>query len=109
MNRVLTKSGKTDENKAFVQTAKACLKKQVELVKEHCKTGVEFTGTLDIGDAPASAPAPAPAAEPKKEAAPAPEKKAEVNKPAPEKKSGDLFKELGQGLAITGGLKKVEK
>merc|ERR1719361_1968981 len=40
LNRVLTKSGKTDENKAFCVASKAFLAKQKDLVKQYYKTGL---------------------------------------------------------------------
>jgi len=106
LNRILLKQ-KSDENKKWVNTCKAMLTKQVELIKSHFKTGLEWRGQKSVTDA-SGAPAPAPT----EEAAPAPEPEPVV-KAAPKKEAakpaGDLFGELNKGGAITGHLKKVKK
>jgi len=109
LNRILTKDGKTDENKAFVKSIKDLIKALAEFVKANFKTGITFVGKESIGEAKA----PAGGAKPKAKAAPAPKKEEEV-KPkedaaAQEKKANELLGALNKGLKATSGLKKVKK
>lgn len=113
LNRILRKQ-KTPENVAWVDATKALLQKQVALIKEHFKTGLEWHGKKSVMEHKGTAPAvdAAPAAEPaaQETAAPEPEpEKAAPKEEAKPKKTGDLFGELNQGGNITSHLKKVKK
>jgi len=108
LNRILMKQ-KSPENVIWVKACKAMLKKQVELIKGHFKTGLEWSGQKSVCDAEAPK---AEVAAPAEEAAPAPEPAAEAapkKEAAKPKASGDLFGAINKGGAITGHLKKVKK
>lgn len=111
LNRILTKDGKTDENKAFVKTSKDLLKALMEFIKENdMKTGITFIGKEDISSAkaPAAGDKPAPKKEKKKEEEVA-EKPKKEDAAAAEKKANALLAGLNKGLKATSGLKKSQK
>jgi len=109
------KEKEKDYMRSWMNAGKALYEKIHEVIKEHYKTGVEFSGKEEfaVGGLPA-APAPAaPVADEKApEKAPAdPAKKEEEEVEAAEepKPAKDFAAELSKGLAVTSGLKKVRK
>jgi len=110
LNKILMKDRSNAPNKAFAQTMKVLGSKMQELVKQHFKQGLNWSGQKSVteaGGAPkeAAAAAPAPAATEEKAEKP---KKAAKKKAATEN-SGGFEAELSKGLAVTASLKKVKK
>jgi len=107
------KEKEKDYMRSWMNAGKAFYEKVHEIIKEHYKTGVEFSGKEEfaIGGLPA---APAQAAAPDEKApspAPADPAKEEEVEAAEEPKKASLgfAAELSKGLAVTSGLKKVRK
>lgn len=113
LNRVLSKDGKSPENKAFLQSF-SWLKNMPAFVKKNFKMGIEFNNKDGAAFAENDGSGAAAVCEKKAEPAQEVEEKKEqaaAKKPAAEKKKAgpSAMEQLKQGLAVTSGLRKVKK